>query len=96
MENTRLISALTMKYLNVYEVDIESKTGRIIKLDGYITEGITEQAQRFNYEEMLKRYAKQRIAKEDYHLFLDKLSIKSIKEQLKNNNSFDFTYVPPL
>lgn len=92
MENTRLISALTMKYLNVYEVDIESKTGRIIKLDGYITEGITEQAQRFDYEEMLKRYAKQRIAKDDYDLFLDKLSIKSIKEQLKSNNSFDFTY----
>lgn len=92
MDNSRLITALTMKYLNVYEIDIESKLARIIKLEGYVTDGITEVADAFDYETMLKRYAQSRIYKEDYDLFIDKLSIESIKEKFKECNTFDLSY----
>ncbi len=92
MENIRLISALCTKYLNVYEIDVASSTARVIKLEGYVTNGINAVANSFDYETMLKRYSESRIPKEDYNLFNESLSIKSIKEKLKNNDTFDFTY----
>ncbi len=92
MDNSRLITALTMKYLNVYEIDVETSLARIIKLEGYVTNGITEVADAFDYETMLKRYAQSRIYKEDYDMFLDKLSIKSIRERFKTCKTFDLSY----
>ena len=45
MKNSNLINALAIKYLNVFEIDIESKTARIIKLDGYKTKKQKEKNQ---------------------------------------------------
>ncbi len=92
MENSSLINALAIKYLNVYEIDIESRTAKIIKLEGYITEGILEDKEAFDYETMLKRYASSRIYKDDYHDFITYLSIDHIKEKLSEVKTFDFSY----
>lgn len=91
MKNSNLINALAIKYLNVFEIDIESKTARIIKLDGYITEGIMEK-EHFIYEDLLKTYALNRLYKDDYDDFIYTLSIESIKRKLKDKKTFDFTY----
>lgn len=91
MNNMYLISALAAKYLNVYEIDLNSGNAKVIKLNGYVTDGILDNPS-FEYEVMLKRYADSRIYKEDYFDFINVLSLKNIKRKLKDQDTFDFTY----
>jgi len=91
MNNINLITGLAIKYLNVYEVDLNTGMGKVIKLNGYVTDGILENPS-FEYEKMLKRYALERIYKDDLNDFLSYLSINNIKKKFKTKNTFDFTY----
>ncbi len=43
-ESQSMIAALTADYLNVYVIEPESDQGSIIKLDGYVTDGIHDDA----------------------------------------------------
>ncbi len=65
-----MISALTADYLNVYVVEPEKDIGAVVKLDGYVTEGIQEVRNEFSYSKTLKTYANNRVYKDDIDIFL--------------------------
>ncbi len=74
----RMFKALAINYLNVYLVEPEIDKGRIVKLNGYVTEGIVSEANDFEYSSMLKRYTKGRVHPDDLEYFLTKLGPKEI------------------
>ncbi len=69
-ESQSMIAALTADYLNVYVIEPEIDQGTVLKLDGYVVEGINETPRSFTYSEMLRRYASDRVCDEDRAEFL--------------------------
>ena len=69
-ESQSMIAALTSDYLNVYVVEPELNQGTVLKLEGYMVDGIKETPKNFTYSEMLRRYANDRVCDEDRNAFL--------------------------
>ena len=89
----RMIKALAINYLNIYMVRPELDKGRIIKLNGYITEGIVDVANDFDYFAMLKNYANSRVYKEDLEYFLNTLKPESIMKTFSDGREqMEFSY----
>ncbi len=89
----RMIKALAINYLNIYVVQPEQDKGRIIKLNGYITEGIVDVANDFDYFAMLQAYAAKRVYQEDIDYFLNNLNPKKIIETFSDGREqMEFSY----
>lgn len=73
-----LMAALTADYLNVYVMRPEEDSADVIKLQGYVTQGMTEDLQNFSYSKFLRTYAESRVYSEDREYFLRVLSCESI------------------
>ena len=69
-ESQSMVAALTADYLNVYVIEPEMDRGSILKLDGYVIDGIHEAPENFSYSQMLRRYAADRVCDEDRDGFL--------------------------
>ena len=65
-----MIAALTSDYLNVYVIEPEADQGSILKLEGYMVDGIEKKPRNFNYSTMLRRYAENSVCDEDRTEFL--------------------------
>ena len=75
-----LMAALTADYLNVYVLRPGEDSADIIKLKGYVTQGITDRPQGFSYSKLLRTYAEDRVYREDRDNFLKRLSIEALLE----------------
>lgn len=60
-----LMAALTTDYLNVFVARPKQDSADIIKLKGYVTTGINDTPQGFQYSKLLSTYANERIYEED-------------------------------
>lgn len=89
-----LIQALVKDYLNVYIVNCVNNTGSIVKLNGYIIDGIIDAPKQFNYDNMLIKYAKSRVYKDDLNDFIALLSNSSLLNifLINHNNEYEFNY----
>ncbi len=88
-----LINALAADYLNVYVIEPELDKGTIVKLDGYITEGIEDKPKNFVYSKLLETYAKNRVYEADVPSFLSTFSNESLlKEFGKGKDKVEFSY----
>ncbi len=89
-----LIQALAKDYLNVFTVDCITNTASIIKLNGYVTDGILDAPKEFNYDQMLIKYATGRVLKDDLNNFLSFLKNESLINifTMHNNDEYEFTY----
>ena len=93
MENQSLIAALAINYLNVYEVNVETNKGSIVKLNGYIFEGITDFPKEFDYEPMLANYASGRVYPQDLSAFLNALSTNTLKTVFNGDRKlYEYSY----
>ena len=70
-ETQGMITALTADYLNVYVIEPETNKGTILKLDGYVINGIKETPKNFTYSDVLRTYANDRVCDEDRNYFLE-------------------------
>lgn len=87
-----LIIALTDDYLNVYRVTPEEGSIDVIKLDGFITEGIEGSMEGLSYATLLDNYTKSRVYAEDQEMFKSELNLDHIQEVLKYKNIFQGRY----
>ncbi len=78
MNYIEMITALTSDYLNVYYIEPEKDQGTIVKLNGYVIEGILNTPENFCYSQMLRKYAMNRVWKEDQENFLDEVLPESL------------------
>ena len=68
-----LMAALTADYLNVYVVRPKEDSADVIKLAGYVTNGIEADSQNLCYSKFLRIYAEGRVHAKDLDYFLNAL-----------------------
>ena len=96
-ESQSMIAALTSDYLNVYVVEPETNLGSILKLEGYVIDGINEMPKNFIYSEMLRRYAENRVCDEDRTAFLQLVLPESlIKSFADGRERLELNYRVPV
>ncbi len=78
LNHTDLMAALTADYLNIYVLKPDEDEAYIIKLQGYVTAGITENPGGFVYSKLLATYAGSRVYEADRENFLKSLSSEAL------------------
>ncbi len=78
LNHIEMMAALTAEYLNVFVVRPLEDSADIIKLTGYVTNGIKDVPQGFPYFKLLRTYAEERVYAEDRDYFLDVLSSEKL------------------
>ncbi len=92
-EQLSIVEALSRDYMNVYAVDEESGTARIIKLEGYVTEGLKKgSAEEYNYAAILGNYIPTRVHPEDREELTQALSLDNVKEKLSAEDEYQGSY----
>ena len=88
-----IFNALARDYLNVYLVDAEQDCARILKLDGYVTEGLERNSEKvYPYYATCRKYISERVHPEDQEMMLDALKPERIRAELIQKDEYVGTY----
>ncbi len=80
-------------FQNVFRIDLEDGIAKVLKLEGFIADGIDETDNRFfPYDEILKRYISLRVHPEDRQMLHEKLGIDSLREEFKTKHVYVGNY----
>ncbi|MBD5384314.1 MAG: response regulator [Ruminococcaceae bacterium] len=92
-EQLAIVEALSRDYTNVYAINEERATARIIKLEGYVTEGLKKNsAEEYNYAAILEQYIRSRVHPEDRQELTQALSLDNVSEKLGVNGEYNGSY----
>ncbi|MDE7168334.1 MAG: response regulator [Clostridia bacterium] len=92
-EQLSIVEALSRDYANVYSVDEESGTAKIIKLEGYVTEGLKKgSAEEYNYAVILENYIRSRVHPDDREELSRALSLDNVKDKLNADGEYQGSY----
>jgi len=92
-EQLAIVSALSRDYLNVYTLNLQKATIRIIKLEGYLTPGLDRKSkEEYPYSEVLHRYIENRVLDKDKEYLTEALSLERVQEALTANPVYIGTY----
>ncbi|MDE6274897.1 MAG: transporter substrate-binding domain-containing protein, partial [Clostridiales bacterium] len=92
-EQLAIVGALSRDYTNVYAVNEELGTARIIKLEGYVTDGLKkDSSDGYDYTTLLEKYIPNRVHPEDQEELRKALALDNVREKLKEENSYVGTY----
>ncbi len=92
-EQLSIVEALSRDYTNVYAINEEQDTARIIKLEGYVTEGLNKDSvEEYNYTSILENYIRSRVHPEDRQELTEALSIDNVRDKLKTVDEFMGSY----
>ena len=88
-----IVDALSRDYLNIYAVNIQEDTAKIVKMEGYVTTGLEKDSQKvFSYTPIVQQYAKERVYSEDQQEFLEALSLDKVTEKLSSDMEYVGSY----
>ena len=88
-----VFDVLARGFQNVFWIDPENSTARILKLDGYVTKGLNkDNLELFSYHEMLKRYIEDRVYPEDQEPLYDKLNAQRLREVFARHDEYIGNY----
>lgn len=87
-----LIIALTDDYLNIYRTSPEENLVDVIKLDGFITDGIGDKWQGLRYSTLLLTYTNSRVHPDDRDKFLNRCSCENIIREMATKSIFQGKY----
>lgn len=91
--NTQIMNALSRDFLNVYLGNPEEDTAIIVKLEGYVTEGITPvPGQQIPFYQSLEAYVKARVYQEDQERLLYEFSAEGIAERMTQRDEYSVSY----
>ncbi len=92
-EQLAIVNALSLDYLNVYTLDMQTATLRIVKLEGYLTPGLDRKStEDYPYARVLRRYIETRVAEEDKDYLTQALSLERVRKALAVNPKYTGTY----
>ncbi len=89
-----IFEALALNYLNVYIIDPVQNKAQILKLEGYVTQGIEKEPKVFDYTKILSLYNQNRVYPEDQKGFMEKFNAENLKEYFsdESKNQLEFSY----
>ncbi|MDE5885064.1 MAG: transporter substrate-binding domain-containing protein, partial [Oscillospiraceae bacterium] len=92
-EQLAIVEALSRDYTNVFAVNEEKGTARIVKLEGYVTEGLKKDSvEEHPYAPILEQYIRDRVHPEDQQYLTENLSLDKVREQLDANREYTGSY----
>ena len=92
-EQLAIVEALSRDYTNVYAINEERSTARIIKLEGYVTEGLKKgSTEEHNYAPILEQYIRSRVHPEDRQDLSLALSLDMVKAGLAADGEYKGSY----
>ena len=96
-EQTGIIAALSHDYLNVYTVDLGEGLVYVVKLEGYVTDGLNSNRQDrdvYSYSQLWNTYAGTRVHPEDRAALLEYIDADNIIKMLgaSEDNSLVYNY----
>ncbi len=92
-EQLAIVEALSRDYTNIFAVDAKKGTTRIVKLEGYVTEGLKKDSMEEQpYTPILNRYIRDRVHPEDQQYLTEALSLEKVKEQLASSTEYMGSY----
>ncbi|MBD5128536.1 MAG: transporter substrate-binding domain-containing protein [Ruminococcaceae bacterium] len=92
-EQLAIVRALSRDYTNVYALNKERATARIIKLEGYVTEGLKKgSTEEHSYAPILENYIRSRVHPEDRQELAQALMLDTVKEKLSECDEYFGTY----
>ncbi|MDE6746086.1 MAG: hypothetical protein K2J72_05540, partial [Oscillospiraceae bacterium] len=92
-EQLAIVEALSRDYTNVYAVNEERATARIIKLEGYVTEGLKKgSTEEHSYTPILEQYIRSRVHPDDQQELLQALSLDNVKDMLNTDEEYTGSY----
>ncbi|MDE5583657.1 MAG: response regulator [Ruminococcus sp.] len=88
-----IVEALSRDYTNVFAVNEEKGTARIIKLEGYVTKGLKkDSAEEHPYAPILMQYISDRVHPEDREYLAESLSLYKVREQFLDSDEYTGSY----
>ena len=88
-----IVEALSRDYTNIFAINEEKGTARIVKLEGYVTEGLKkDSAEEQPYAPILRQYIRDRVHPEDRQYLTEALSLNKVREQLDINSEYTGSY----
>ena len=92
-EQLAIVEALSRDYTNIFAISAERATARIVKLDGYVTEGLKKESKEENpYAPILARYINDRVHPEDQQYLTEALSLEKVREKLEPDGEYTGSY----
>ena len=92
-EQLAIVEALSRDYTNVYAINEKRSSARIIKLEGYVTEGLKKSStEEHSYAPILENYIRSRVHPDDQQELSRALSLKNVKEKLAENDEYQGSY----
>ena len=84
---------LARNFLNIFLISLEDGSARILKLDGYVTEGLNKENQKpFEYPEILKQYISDRVHPEDQEMLHSRISLEALRTVFAKRNESTGNY----
>ncbi|MDE6063592.1 MAG: transporter substrate-binding domain-containing protein, partial [Lachnospiraceae bacterium] len=92
-EQLAIVEALSRDYTNIFAISAERATARIVKLDGYVTEGLKKESKEEHpYAPILARYINDRVYSEDQQYLTEALSLEKVREKLEPDGEYTGSY----
>ncbi len=92
-EQLAIVEALSRDYTNVFAVNAEQGTARIVKLEGYVTVGLKEDSKEEQpYAPILDRYIQDRVHPEDQQYLARVLALDKVREKLEADGEYMGSY----
>ena len=92
-EQLAIVEALSHDYTNVYAVNEKAGTARIVKLEGYVVEGLKKDSiEEHPYTPILQQYINTRVHEEDREYLTEALSLEKVRQQLSENTEYNGSY----
>ena len=92
-EQLSIVEALSRDYTNVYAINEEQGTAKILKLEGYVAEGLKKDSvEEYNYTGILENYIRNRVHPEDQKELTQALSLDYIRDKLSTDDTYQGSY----
>ncbi len=91
--SSAVINALSREYRNVFWINLRSGTSRVLKMDGYIGEGIDEKQNRvFSYAPVCEQYIATRIHPDDREEQSSLITLEHLRAHFRSSDELTGSY----
>ncbi len=88
-----IVTSLSRDFLNVYLVNAAEKKVRILKLDGYVTEGLERGTPKlYPYDTIVSQYIKDRVYPEDQEMMTETMNLDNVLVHLSAKPEYAGSY----
>ena len=92
-EQLAIVETLSRDYTNVFAVNEERGTARIIKLEGYVTKGLEKGSKEEQpYAPILNQYIQDRVHPEDKEYLAQALALDKVREEINAHGEYTGSY----